>query len=256
MGETKPLRDLAPAPPSYLQKRKLKKENKPDEHLPPNFMGYDGANLVNRDALPQGQDPVRQLYMDGGRAFPVFPNVVIEGMDQDDTNGIGVPDTNGDVSPEHYIQIVNASFFQIFDKEGNAVTGPTSANTIWNEIGFSSFSDPVIHYDTDAGRWLITDLANIDQVLYGVSEKRATHWVVGFCTCTKRMVLRIIPNMVFGRRRIFSAPTKALPNSPVFAINRDQLLSGATVIDVQAMNIPIIPGRWRVSRCHPCWLER
>lgn len=242
MGKSRPLRDLAPAPPSYLQKRKLKKENKPGEHLPPNFMGYDGANLVNRDALPQGEDPVRQLYMEGSRAFPVLPNVVIEGMDQDDTNGIGVPDTNGDVSPEHYIQIVNASFFQIFDKEGNAITGPTSANTIWNEIGFSSFSDPVIHYDTDAGRWLITDLANIDQVLYGVSETSDPlgSWFLylyetdGFADYPKYGI--------WPEAYIFSTNEGFGPNSPVFAINRDQLLSGAAVIDVQAMIIPIIPG--------------
>ena len=240
MGKTKPLRDLAPAAPTSPIKRKLKKQNKPGEDLPPNFIGYEGFQQVNRDALPAGDDPVRQKYLTGEKAFPIFPTVVIEGIDQE-TSQVGVPDTNGDVSPDHYIQIVNASYFQVFDKTGNALTAPTTANTIWNEIGFSSFSDPVIHYDADADRWFITDLANIDQVLYGVSETNDPlgSWFVymymstGFADYPKYGI--------WPEAYIFSTNEGIGDNSPVFAINREQLLQGEPVVAIQTLNIPSIP---------------
>ncbi|MEO1258184.1 MAG: T9SS type A sorting domain-containing protein [Bacteroidota bacterium] len=240
MGKTSPLRDLATAAPTLIAKRKTKKENIPDVNFPPNFMGYEGNNKLNPHALPKGEDQVRQKDFAGTGAFPVLPNLVIEGIDQT-TSLVGVPDPNGDVSADHYIQMVNASFFQIFDKAGNALTVPITANTIWNEIGYSSFSDPIIHYDVDADRWFISDLANIDQVLYGVSETNDpmgswfvyTYLPLGFTDYPKYGI--------WPEAYILSVNAVIGDSSPVFAINRGELLAGQPVVAIQSLNIPNIP---------------
>ncbi|MFA4864026.1 MAG: T9SS type A sorting domain-containing protein, partial [Bacteroidales bacterium] len=77
-------------------------------------------------------------------------------------NSVYPPDTEGDVSPDHYFQMINLSF-QIFDKQGNSLYGPADNRTLWN--GFigswtsTNDGDPVILYDEQADRWVATQFA-------------------------------------------------------------------------------------------------
>ncbi|HEX7779946.1 MAG TPA: hypothetical protein VF424_11925, partial [Vicinamibacterales bacterium] len=74
-------------------------------------------------------------------------------------------DPNGDVGPNHYIQMVNSSF-QIFDKAGGSLAGPSRINTIWTGAGDTTSDcarnnngDPIVKYDRQANRWLISQFA-------------------------------------------------------------------------------------------------
>jgi hypothetical protein len=74
------------------------------------------------------------------------------------------PDTVGDVGPNHYIQMANASFFSIWDKLGNQLAGPTLLESIWVANGGSAAGDcdngrgdPIVIYDDLADRWLISE---------------------------------------------------------------------------------------------------
>ena len=49
-------------------------------------------------------------------------------------NGHYVPDTNGDVGPNHYVQSVNESF-RVFDKNGNPLTDPITLNSFFAPLG-------------------------------------------------------------------------------------------------------------------------
>lgn len=77
-------------------------------------------------------------------------------------NGVLPPDTQGDVGPEHYLQVVNLSF-QIWDKNGNSLYGPADLSTIWD--GFTgpwegtNDGDPIALYDHAADRWLISQFS-------------------------------------------------------------------------------------------------
>lgn len=84
-------------------------------------------------------------------------------------NGIGFtglvpPDPNGDVGPKNYIQVVN-SRFQIFDKQGVTLAGPTNINQLWvaagqnNACSQNNNGDPVVLYDNLADRWLLSQFA-------------------------------------------------------------------------------------------------
>jgi hypothetical protein len=78
--------------------------------------------------------------------------------------GFRPPDTNGDVGPNHYIQTVNVAF-EIFNKTGTSLAGPTSINQLWVAAGAGGLcqannrGDPVVLYDDFADRWLITQFA-------------------------------------------------------------------------------------------------
>lgn len=237
-GKTKPLRDLVVKPGTSKSKQKAAKSNKP-KILPPNFIGFRRPEKMNDAALPVGPDPVLQNTTRFLSSL-VEPKVVIEGIRENDSNA-GVPDTNGEAGPNHFIQIINASFFQIFSKDGTAQTEPTSANTIWNQINKSSFSDPVVQYDEAADRWLLTDLAATNEVLYGVSETSDPlgSWYLysqitpGFADYPK---YGIWPNAYL------LSINEGSGDFPVYMLNRQQMLAGAETVDIQRIDIPGING--------------
>ncbi len=77
-------------------------------------------------------------------------------------NGVWPPDTDGDVGPDHYFQMINLSF-AIFNKEGELLYGPVDNSTLWN--GFigpwtgTNDGDPIVIYDELADRWMATQFA-------------------------------------------------------------------------------------------------
>ncbi len=75
----------------------------------------------------------------------------------------GAPaDTDGDVGPNHYMQMINLSL-RILDKEGNLLYGPVDNSTLWD--GFigpwtgHNDGDPIVMYDEKADRWIATQFA-------------------------------------------------------------------------------------------------
>jgi hypothetical protein len=83
--------------------------------------------------------------------------------------GVYPPDTQGDVGPNHYIQVVNSQM-AIFDlNQLSAVNTPKALfvgpiNTLWQsstltECKQSQDGDPVVVYDEYADRWLVSQFA-------------------------------------------------------------------------------------------------
>ncbi len=72
------------------------------------------------------------------------------------------PDPNGDVGPNHYVQVVNMSL-AVFDKTGTVLYGPVPINTLWRGFGglceLNSDGDPIVVYDALADRWVISQFA-------------------------------------------------------------------------------------------------
>ncbi len=67
------------------------------------------------------------------------------------------PDTEGDVGPNHYFQMVKSSF-GIWDKQGNLLYGPAENKTIWSDFPGVwhdyNWTDPIVVYDHLNDRWL------------------------------------------------------------------------------------------------------
>jgi hypothetical protein len=112
----------------------------------------------NPRPLPVGQDMIRQQefgFRDGATIVSNFEGVPNLSM-------VYPPDTDGDVGPNHYFQMINLCF-QIFDKEGNSLYGPADNRTLWS--GFigswtgTNDGDPVVLYDHQADRWIASQFA-------------------------------------------------------------------------------------------------
>ncbi len=104
-------------------------------------------------ALPKGPDEAWQQEMGTQGAERGAPTINFEGISN--INGSIPPDTQGDVGPNHYFQVVNSSY-QIFDKQGNSLLGPLNTTSIWSGFTISSIADPIVLYDSQADRWFIS----------------------------------------------------------------------------------------------------
>ena len=89
---------------------------------------------------------------------------IFDGAENDDNAfGLGIllapPDTDGDVGPNHYVQMTNL-MTTIFDKSGNVVLGPFANNTFWTGLGGvcenTNSGDPIVLYDEETDRWLVS----------------------------------------------------------------------------------------------------
>lgn len=81
-------------------------------------------------------------------------------------NGGFPPDPIGDVGVDHYIQAVNTTFaiYRKDDPTGTPVAGPSAINSIWAGAGgdcqTDNNGDPVVVYDSFAGRFVISQFTN------------------------------------------------------------------------------------------------
>jgi len=108
-------------------------------------------------AVPESHDAAVQQTL-GAAAIP--PTIVnFEGVNNRD--GVYPPDTDGQVGPNHYVQMVNLST-AIYDKSGNLLYGPFHPNDLWPDTPEhapchnTNDGDPVVLYDQLADRWLLT----------------------------------------------------------------------------------------------------
>ncbi|MBN1876535.1 MAG: hypothetical protein JXA33_20085 [Anaerolineae bacterium] len=83
------------------------------------------------------------------------------------------PDTNGDVGPHHYVQMVNVQF-AVFDKSGTLLSGPTSFNQLFSGTGGNcqtrNDGDPIVVYDALADRWLLSQFAEPSHLCVAISQ--------------------------------------------------------------------------------------
>ena len=85
-----------------------------------------------------------------------------EGLNKSEGGGWTPPDTNGDVGPNHYIQVVNVAI-GIFDKS----TGTPLVKLTYNDFfqGPNDYcdnqnrGDVVVLYDEQVDRWIVTDFS-------------------------------------------------------------------------------------------------
>jgi len=123
----------------------------------PNKMDF--TNEFDANKLINTPDPVRQDYNSAERTTATI-GVNFQG--QTNVSGVAPPDTDGDVSPNYYMQMVNLAF-QIFDRQGNSLYGPYDNSTLWS--GFpgpwagTNDGDPIVLYDQYADRWIATQFA-------------------------------------------------------------------------------------------------
>jgi subtilisin-like proprotein convertase family protein len=147
-----PLSELAKIPVLELYAKRAH-EAEPARSIP-HMRAQSAAALV---------DPVVQAAL-GGPNIPAT-TVTFEGMGSG-LAGFTVqsapPDTDGDIGPNHYVQIVNSGT-TIFNRAGVKLLGPFNTNTLFNGFGgacaTTNDGDGVVRYDRIADRWVIAQFS-------------------------------------------------------------------------------------------------
>src|SRR6266446_8528585 len=106
---------------------------------------------------------VQALLKNLWRPTPMMPGPLFTFEGLGDTCGCQPSDSEGDVGPNHYIEAINLTF-EIFDKNGNTLSGPTTYNSFFSSLTGTPCTnandgDPYVLYDPIADRFLISDFA-------------------------------------------------------------------------------------------------
>lgn len=193
LGKTKPLADLIRQQPTSIAKRhKLRASKK----RPENFRerrGYSKSVITEREHL--GLDPIRQSEFPGGALVEPLVNIVGIG------DGGSPLDPTGNAGHNYYIQMVNVTQIGIYSKNGELIE-EFSANTLWDEINKSSAGDPIVLYDEQAQKWIITEFADPANLLIAVTET----------------------DDPFGSYYIYTFATPEFPDYPKYAIWPDAIV--------------------------------
>src|SRR4029450_12741760 len=113
-------------------------------------------------AKGHGADGVLQLFS-SAPTIPA-PLLTFEGLsNQDNFNIFGFrvnpPDPNGEVGPNHYVEIINL-IFGVYDRAGNLLAGPIDTGSLWANFPIPDCTDPsgdpVVVYDQLEDRWLLS----------------------------------------------------------------------------------------------------
>jgi len=154
-----PLRDLAPA----------------TKHVfPPSSEVRDLEIRRERDLAPEVKDKgfTGDAALQSSTQRPAAPTTLtipsplanFEGLsnqDNFDTFGFRVnpPDPNGDVGPNHYVEMINL-VFAVYSKSGTLLLGPVDTGTLWKDFAVPDCTDPsgdpVVLYDQLADRWILS----------------------------------------------------------------------------------------------------
>lgn len=126
--------------------------------------------LVSPPARQPIEDPVLQFFSSDLRkvlGLLTGPNVNIAGL-----SGGNPPDTTGDVGPNHYVQMVNATRFRVFDKRGNPLTGAMNFGNLFpaGDPGAGNAGDPIVVYDHLADRWVLSQFGNPNHMSFAISQ--------------------------------------------------------------------------------------
>jgi hypothetical protein len=264
LGKTLPLSELLQQDHIWHSGSKKKlKSNRPREVR--NFQGNTPMpSPFEATALPKDGDPLRFTGVEKN-TFEILPNVNVDGMDED-LSGVTPPDPTGDVSPDHYIQMINGtpgSYFQIFDKEGNALTEPVSPNMFWVPFNVTGLGDPIVMWDQGAERWLLTEFGTFgtNVMLIAVSE---TSDPMGSWNAYEIQAPEFPDYPKYGLWHDAYYITTNEPSDsdiPIYALDRDAMLAGEATVDVQRLGIPkfnapsafqvAAPVKWEGSNAPP-----
>ena len=143
--------------PLYEPEYHLDREINPRLSLNAGLVDLEGVG-----GILGGVDPLLELQENAprgqARAFAA-PILNFEGQS---FTGVNPPDTEGDVGPHHYIQIINGAggaVFVIYDKTGVVLSGPTSLDSLGTLDCANGLGDPIVLYDRFADRWLLSEFS-------------------------------------------------------------------------------------------------
>jgi len=229
LGTTPPIRDLIAKENISSTKKQLYKKNKA---VPPNFKHRGRNSAIIPELEHQGEDPLWQKEIMKTRMLTNVPLVNVDGL----SDGGPPQDPTGAIGKDHYLQAINATRIGVFDKEGNMETA-FNGNTLWSSIGFSSAGDPIILYDHEIDRWVITEFPPSNNLLFAISETSdplGSYNAYNFSTPQ----FPDYPKWGIWSNAYAVSTNEFGAGMIIYAINRDEMVQGEDMVSIQRLELP------------------
>ena len=168
---------------------------------------------------------------------------------------VSPPDPNGEIGPNHYVEMVNI-VFAIYSRSGARLLGPLTLGTLWDGFAVEDCTDlsgdPVVVYDQLANRWILTQFTTRGPIYYNCIAVSATgdptgaYYRYAFSTGLNfpdYPKYGVWPNAYFLSTREFS-PDDSFAGIGAYALERRRILRGDP--DARVVQFLIPPGsqRW------------
>lgn len=224
---SKPLRDLTPIPSGA----------RTDGQEIPMFS-------LPRPSAVKIPAPVSAAERAGAAVVAAMPTPIQNFDGVSNVNGVLPPDTNGDVGPNHYVQMINISF-AIYNKSGTLLYGPANNNTLWAGFGgpceTTNSGDPIAQYDQLADRWLMSQFAlpnypsgpfyqciAISQTPDPLGAWHRYEFTISSTKLNDYPKFGVWPDGYYMSINQFNAPLFSWGGAGVVAFERDKMLAGLT----------------------------
>jgi subtilisin-like proprotein convertase family protein len=199
---------------------------------------------VEAEGVTPSQDEAVQSSAPMVSAIP-GPTLSFEGLNSD-TNAallglrLSPPDTNGDVGPDHYVQIINF-VYRVYDKSGIPLIPARKVSSIFATLGGPCATrddgDPVVLYDPLADRWLISQFCTIadpnNHQVIAVSQTgdpTGAYYLYDFMMPNNKFndypKFGVWPDAYYMTDNQFNQAGTAFLGAGVFAFDRAKMLSG------------------------------
>ena len=194
-----------------------------------------------RAALPQ-DDPLVDVQAAAPHSELFTP---VLSMDAQLFSGVNPPDTVGDVGPSHYIQMINHSSgasYVIYNKAGAVLAGPTLLDTLGSGSCANGLGDPVVLWDSLANRWLMSEFSSAGNQLCVYVSKTSDPvsggwWAYAFTAPS----FPDYPKYAVWPDAYYVSSNEGT-GSPVYALDRANMLNGAAARPFQRFTAPDMAG--------------
>ncbi len=201
--------------------------------VPDNFKGRKNrSSAVKQSKEHQGPDRVLQKVnsITGDNQFQICVNR--QGWEQSSPS-----DPTGDVSRDYYLQAVNVTSVAVFDRQGMLIE-TFNMNTLWAQFGASSEGDPIILFDENHDRWILSEFTDPANLLIGVSETDdplGSYFVYNFSTpdFPDYPKYALTPDAL-----VVTTNEEGAGTLHQYFINKEELFAGETDARIQRVGIP------------------
>jgi hypothetical protein len=149
--------DISPPLREMVKMPQIAPEHDADEYEPVGRIPHPHMRAVPKP------DPVIQDAMGLAPAIPTIVNFDGQGAGMPGfTPGGEPPDTDGDIGPNDYVQVVNTSI-SVFSRTGTVKMGPSPTGSVFTGFagacGQSNDGDATVRYDHLADRWVVAQFS-------------------------------------------------------------------------------------------------
>lgn len=185
----------------------------PDREWLPDQLPPDRVPLLDDRIQSDSPDEISKILRDTQTSGSLTaPLVNVVGL----TTRSDPPDPVGDVGRNHYVQMLNATWYQVFSKQGQALTPPRRLGDLWsglpdtpgNRACYQNHGDPIVVYDHLANRWWMSQFAQSG--VWSKNELKAP-----FYLC---VALSGSSNPVSGRWILYAFEMPQLPDYPKIGV--------------------------------------